>query len=244
MPNDGLFLHFLIEELANTIKGGKINKIIEPSNLDIVFQIRNQGTNHNLFISGSLDLPRIYLSSEKHTSIEVPKNFCVLLRKYIERGVITNITQIENDRIIVFDVVANDELGDSKNYKLIFELMGRNSNLILINDDNLVIDAMRKVPPSDDTNRIILPKSCYNYPSSNNQINPFKLGDDIIDLSILQGVSKQVQTSLEISKMVKSPINISSNSWTASINKTFSKSISYSNSDYLPIFPASSNYIF
>lgn len=196
MPYDGVFLHFLTEEFKTKLVGRKINKIIEPNNLDIVLQVRtktnsNEHKHEQLLISSSLDMPRMYLTDEKFTSLDVPKNFCILLRKYIERGIIKDIYQIQNDRIIVFEVEGYSELGDATFYKLIVELMGRNSNVILVDSKNSIIDAMRKVPPSEDGGRLVLPKATYVYPLQENKVNPFTLDENSrVDFSRLEGCSK------------------------------------------------------
>lgn len=84
MPYDGILIHFLISELSEKLVGGKINKIIEPSSLDLCLQIRsknqtdNKIKNYQLFISSSLDMPRIYLTDRKISSFESPKNFCMV----------------------------------------------------------------------------------------------------------------------------------------------------------------------
>ena len=91
MPYDGILIHFL------KLVGGKINKIIEPNALDLCLQIRSkdqtdkQIKNYQLFISSSLDMPRIYLTTRKISSFESPKNFCMVLSKYLERGIISKI---------------------------------------------------------------------------------------------------------------------------------------------------------
>lgn len=196
MPYDGVFIHFLTNELREKLIGKKINKVIEPNNLDIILQVRtkdefNQSKNEQLLISSSLDMPRLYLTDEKFASLEVPKNFCVILRKYIERGIINDIYQVRNDRVIVFKIEGYSELGDVTFYQLIIELMGRNSNIILTDDENIIIDAMRKVPPSDDGGRLILPKAKYVYPLRENMIDPFSLDENAtIDFSVLEGCSK------------------------------------------------------
>ena len=212
MPCDGLFLHYLVHELSQKLTGGKIQKIQEPSSLDLVFQVRANKENYNLFLSSSLDMPRIHLSSQKFSSIDIPKNFCVILRKHIERGFIKSISQLRNDRVIIFEIEATTELGDLEDYKLIVEIMGRNSNIILINNENIIVDAMRKVPPSEDTNRIILSKATYVFPSNNGYLNPFEINDSSITLDSLEGLSKQVKSSIldsstNIIDYLKNPIN-------------------------------------
>ena len=88
MPFDGVFIHFLVQELKDNLVGKRINKIVQPNMLDIVFQFKANSVQKQLLISSSLDMPRIYFTDEKVTSLDIPKNFCVMLRKYIERGII------------------------------------------------------------------------------------------------------------------------------------------------------------
>lgn len=204
MPCDGVFIHYLTDELSSILTGGKINKIIEPSSLDIILQVRSKNDggkiqNHQLLISSSLDMPRVYLTNKKVTSLDVPKNFCMVLRKYIERGIILSITQYHNDRLILIKIASNNELGDSSIFTLAIELMGRNSNVILINEENIIIDAMRKLPPNEDVTRLIIPRATYEYPTSSTNINPFLLdkNDVTYDETLLEGVSKQVRYTLK-----------------------------------------------
>lgn len=96
-----------------------------------------------------------------------------MLRKYIERGIIKDIFQVGNDRVIIFKIESYSELGDLLNYQLSFELMGRNSNLMLIDNNNCIIDAIRKIPPSVESNRLIIPHAPYVYPTRDDAINPF-----------------------------------------------------------------------
>ncbi len=190
MPYDGIFIHFLVSELRTELLGSKVNKISETDTLDIILQMRFKGVNKHLLISTSLDMPRLYLTSHKVESVDVPKNFCMVLRKYLDRSILEDILQFTNDRIIIFKFSSTSELGDNLEYRLIVELMGRNSNIILVNNDNIIIDAMRKLPPSDTVTRIILPKAIYQYPICKTTLNPFLVDRDFNDLEALQGVSK------------------------------------------------------
>lgn len=211
MPFDGVFIHFLVQELKDKLVGKRINKIVQPNMLDIVFQFKSNGNQEQLLISSSLDMPRIYLTNEKVTSLDIPKNFCVMLRKYIARGFIKNIFQVGNDRIIMFDIESYSELGDLLNYKLVFELMGRNSNLLLIDNNNYIIDAIRKIPPSVESNRLIIPHALYVYPTRDNMINPFLINNNTdVDFSMLEGCSKlmlnECNNTSELIKYLNIPI--------------------------------------
>lgn len=190
MSVDGIFTHYLVKEFNDCIYKAKINKIYQPNPLEIVMQLRNQNKTYQLLLSASLDASRIYLTNQNFVNPATPGNFCMLLRKYIERGIITSIKQFENDRLIEFVINTFNELGDNVNYRLILELMGRNSNVILINDENKIIDAIRKLPPSDNNLRFIIPKANYEYPTQD-KINPFNV-DDIINLDMVQGLSKNL----------------------------------------------------
>ena len=200
MSIDGCFIHYLTTELNKEILNFKINKIYQPAPLEIVLQLRGKNetgliVNKQLLISSKLDHPRIHLLTKKISNPEVPNNFCMLLRKYIERGVIKEIKQYQNDRLIELHINAYNELDDENTYILIFEIMGRNSNIILLNSENTIIDALRKLPPSFDNLRTIIPHAKYNYPSSTKSINPFNKEIPLL-LDNLQGVSKQLLNTL------------------------------------------------
>lgn len=217
MPIDGCFIHYLTNELNNEILNYKINKIHQPAPLEIVLQLRGKNetgliVNKQLLISSKLDSPRIHLLSKKISNPEIPNNFCMLLRKYIERGIINKIVQHQNDRLIELHINAYNELEDENSYILIFEIMGRNSNIILLNSDFIIIDALRKLPPSFDNLRTIIPHAKYRYPESNKQINPF-IDEIPLLLDGVQGVSKQLSNTLneleinQIKEFLNQPIN-------------------------------------
>ena len=200
MSIDGCFIHYLTTELNQEILNFKINKIYQPAPLEIVLQLRGKNetgliVNKQLLISSKLDHPRIHLLTKKISNPEVPNNFCMLLRKYIERGVIKEIKQYQNDRLIELHINAYNELDDENTFILIFEIMGRNSNIILLNSENTIIDALRKLPPSFDNLRTIIPHAKYNYPSSTKSINPFNKEIPLL-LDNLQGISKQLLNTL------------------------------------------------
>ncbi len=196
MSIDGIFVHYLTSEFNQSLSKAKINKIYQPNPLEIVMQLRNNNNTYQLLISASLDASRIYLTNQTFVNPAIPGNFCMLLRKYIERGIITSINQYKNDRLIEININTFNEMGDNVNYKLILELMGRNSNVILINEFNQIIDAIRKLPPSDTNDRFIIPKANYEYPKQSDKIDPFTNLDDSINISSFQGIAKNIQNEI------------------------------------------------
>lgn len=203
MPLDGTFLHFLTSELNEEMGGFKINKIYQPSFNEILIQARGKNkegvfVSKDLYISCSLDKPKIYITTKKHNNPDVPLNFTMLLRKYIDRGIIRSFEQHSNDRILKIIVDASNELGDSKTFIIIFELMGRNSNIVLVNENYQIIDAIRKFVPSDSNTRTIIPKAMYEFPSKTGMINPFEIEEiKEEDYSNLEGCAKILQNELK-----------------------------------------------
>ena len=191
MPIDGFFVHHLVNELSPTVNNSLITKIYQPSKSELVFQIRNNYQNHQLYFNVDFDYPRVYLSGKKYVNPNLPFNFCMLLRKYLERGIIEKIEQVENDRVICLTINSYNEMEDSTSFKLIFELTGRNSNLVLVNSDDIIIDSIRKYPPSDTNSRYIIPKAKYLYPESK-QINPFNASSDTY-FNELEGCGKDLK---------------------------------------------------
>ena len=195
MSMDGIFVHYLTYEFNNTILKAKINKIYQPNPLEILLQLRTSNQTFQLLISASLDSSRIYLTKQAFENPQVPGNFCMILRKYIERGIITSISQYQNDRLIIFTINTYNEMGDNADYRLIIEIMGRNSNVILINEDNKIIDSIRRVPPTENNNRYIIPKATYVFPIQNDLLNPFEV-DDSYPMANYQGIAKVIQNEI------------------------------------------------
>lgn len=195
MSMDGIFVHYLTDEFNNTILKAKINKIYQPNPLEILLQLRTSNQTFQLLISASLDSSRIYLTKQAFENPQVPGNFCMILRKYIERGIITSISQYQNDRLIIFTINTYNEMGDNADYRLIVEIMGRNSNVILINEDNKIIDSIRRVPPTENNNRYIIPKATYVFPIQNDLLNPFEV-DVSYPMTNYQGIAKVIQNEI------------------------------------------------
>ena len=154
MPIDGLFIHHLVNELK-TLENGKINRINQISPTDFIFVVRSNGTNYNLFITIHTELAHINLTNRLYEADSNPTNLTVLLRKYLENGVIKRLFQVDNDRIICINVSKFDEIGDRIDVKLYLELMGRHSNLVLCVNDKIVT-AYKYVNPFESENRTVL----------------------------------------------------------------------------------------
>lgn len=184
MPLDGLLINKLIFEL-NPLVGGRIQKISQVGNNDFLFVIHKY-QNFKLFISLDRNQYRIALTNKEYQSPENPTMFTMLLRKHFEGGILTNIIQHELDRIITLEIEKLNEFGDNKFKKCVLELMGKNSNLILLDNSNQIIDSFKHIGVSQE-GQTILPKATYNYPNQN-KYNAFLLGKKELETIFLEKV--------------------------------------------------------
>ena len=182
MALDGLVIHSIVDELNNKLLGGKIDKVYQPENDEVVLHIRNNKENFKLVLSCSASNPRVYLASnyKKENPINAPM-FCMLFRKYIQGGNIVSVSQVGFERIIKISVESLDELKEKTTKDIIIEIMGRHSNIILTHSlDNKIIDSAKRIPPSVSRVRQVLPGQTYILPPAQDKLNPI----DNIDINL------------------------------------------------------------
>ena len=172
MPMDGVMLGFVARELDDTLKDGRIDRVIQPERDEIHLLIRAKGQNHRLVLSASANAARIHLSAHSKTGPMEPPMFCMLLRKYLASGRVQAVRRVAGDRIVEIDVQALSELGDQVVRTLIIEIMGRHSNIILRGGDGRIIDAARHIGEDISRVRQVLPGLPYAYPPSQGKLNP------------------------------------------------------------------------
>jgi predicted ribosome quality control (RQC) complex YloA/Tae2 family protein len=174
MSFDGNIVRKITQELRETLITGRINKIYQLSKYDLLFNINSPEGKKQLLISNSPAYSRIHLTEMNYEKPDTPPTFCMFLRKHLEGGIIKDIIQITNDRVIVFLVQSRNELGDLTSKKFILEVMGRHSNIIIADENNKILEAIKHVMPFDGKDRTIYPGAIYEFPSSS-KINPFDI---------------------------------------------------------------------
>ena len=174
MALDGLVVHSLSHELHTKLVGGKVDKVHQPENDELVLYIRNNKESFKLVLSSSASNPRVYIANDykKENPIKAPM-FCMLFRKYIQGGIITEISQINFERIIKISVESFDELKEKTTKDIYIEIMGRHSNIILVQNSK-IIDSIKRIPPSVSRVRQLLPNMTYELPPAQDKINPIK----------------------------------------------------------------------
>lgn len=167
MSFDGLVLKAVVSELNTCLIGGKVQKVYQPSADEVLISIYANNLSYALALNVSSNFYSAYLTTSKKENPLVAPNFCMLLRKHITNYKITNISTINQERILVIDLADSDDEYVSINKKLIVELMGKHSNIMLLDDTNAIIDALKHFSTSDGAYRNILPHTQYILPASN-----------------------------------------------------------------------------
>ncbi|MEH7177238.1 Rqc2 family fibronectin-binding protein [Neobacillus vireti] len=179
MSFDGLFTKAMVQELSLSLKGGRINKVHQPYKNEVILTIRANGVNQKLLFSAHPSYARVQLTNEAYDNPSEPPMFCMLLRKHIEGYILEDVYQVENDRMIIFEIKGRNEIGDVSYKQVIIEIMGRHSNIVLIDKSrNMILDSIKHVSFAVNSHRAILPGQPYIFPPEQNKQNPFLAVED------------------------------------------------------------------
>lgn len=179
MSFDGVVTKAVTEELQDQLTNGRIVKIYQPTSTEILLTFRNKRKNHVLLISIHPTYSRLHLTEHEFTNPKEPPMFCMVLRKHLTSSTLEQIEQNELERMITFKLKARDEIGDLSYKYLMVELMGKHSNVILLDEDqNKVIDSLKHVPSFQNRHRTILPGSEYKLPPAQHKENPLSIDGD------------------------------------------------------------------
>ncbi|WP_026566407.1 Rqc2 family fibronectin-binding protein [Bacillus sp. UNC41MFS5] len=179
MSFDGLFTKAMVDELVRSLKGGRINKVHQPYKNEMILTIRANGVNQKLLLSAHPSYARVQFTEEAYDNPSEPPMFCMLLRKHIEGYILEDIYQKETDRMIVLEIKGRNEIGDISYKQLIIEIMGRHSNIVLVDKSrNIILDSIKHVSFAVNSHRAIMPGQPYVFPPEQHKQNPFHCGQD------------------------------------------------------------------
>ena len=179
MSFDGFFLHHMVEELRRELVNGRIQKINQPFEQELVLQIRSNRQSHRLLLSAHPVFGRIQLTQTTFENPAQPSTFIMVLRKYLQGALIESIEQVENDRIVEITVSNKNEIGDHIQATLIIEIMGKHSNILLVDkSSHKILEVIKHVGFSQNSYRTLLPGSTYIAPPSTDALNPFTVKDE------------------------------------------------------------------
>ena len=211
MSFDGFFLHHMVEELRTELVNGRIQKINQPFEQELVLQIRSNRKSHRLLLSAHPVFGRIQLTESTFENPAQPSTFIMVLRKYLQGAVIESIEQIENDRIVEITVSNKNEIGDHIQATLIIEIMGKHSNILLVDkSSHKILEVIKHIGFSQNSYRTLLPGATYIAPPSTEALNPFMVKDEkLFEIlqtqeltaknlqNLFQGLGRDTATELE-----------------------------------------------
>lgn len=176
MAFDGIVTYALVNELKETLINGRVNKIYQPTSTEVALTIRNNRKNHVLLFSIHPSYARFSLTHDEYRNPDEPPMYCMVLRKYLTGAILESITQDNLERVVSFEFKTRNEIGDESRHTLVVEIMGRHSNLILLNSDKTkILDALKHIPTFQNRHRTILPGADYLRPPEQNKSNPLDI---------------------------------------------------------------------
>ncbi len=193
MALDGISIHALVDEFNELLLGGKINKISQPEREELLITVNTSSGNKRLLISANASLPFMYITEDNKPSPATAPGFCMLLRKHIGAGRIVEISQMGLERAVCFKIQHLNEMGDITFKYLYVEIMGKHSNIIFCNEDNMILDSIKHVPSSVSSVREVLPGRDYFIPPQEGKINPFDCTEDYFKNTVLKKSSSLYQ---------------------------------------------------
>lgn len=182
MPFDGIVTQCVVEELKQQVMGGRIEKVFQPEADEIVLNIRANTKNMKLVLSASPSYPRIHVTTAVKENPAAPPMFCMLLRKHIAGGKIMDVEFHDFERMISLGIEAVNEMGDLTRKTLIIEIMGKHSNIILVNEQNRIIDAIKHIDNEISSVREVMPARPYVLPPAQDKESPL-MADPAVLLS-------------------------------------------------------------
>ena len=206
MALDGITLGLINKEISQYIIGSKVEKIYQSSKCELVFVLRTRAGAYRLYMSAQAISPRIHLTSYNPENPAQPPMLCMLFRKRLVGATLKSITQISCDRVLELHFDATNEIGDRQLLKLYIEIMAQRSNIVLTDENDIIIDAVKRVDETKSTYREILPGGKYLLPPSQNKVNLLETsGGEIVPL-IAENKNQRLSSAILGTVLGVSPI--------------------------------------
>ena len=186
MALDGISIHALVHEFNQNLLNGKINKISQPEREELLITVNTADGNKRLLISANASLPFMYITKDNKPAPAQAPGFCMLLRKHIGAGRIIEISQMGLERVVRFKIQHLNEMGDITFKYLYVEIMGKHSNIIFCNEENMILDSIKHIPSSVSSVREVLPGRDYFIPAQEGKINPLESTEDFFKSKVLK----------------------------------------------------------
>lgn len=172
MPFDGIVTKCIVNELNELLSGGRVDKVFQPEADEVVLLVRSKGQNYRLVASANANYPRLHITAAQKENPQTPPVFCMLMRKHLSGGKLLNIRFHDYERVISINIESVNELGDLSVKRLVVEIMGKHSNIILLNSEDKIIDSVKHVDSDISSVREVMPARPYILPPAQNKELP------------------------------------------------------------------------
>ena len=218
MAFDGITVSAIKAEIEDKILGGRIDKVYQPEKDEIILGIRSMGQAYKLLLTSNASNPKFHFTQTNPSNPMTPPLFCMVMRKHLQSGKIIKIEQPDFDRILNIYVESLNELGDYSVKKLVFEIMGRHSNIILTDENNTILDCIKHIGHDTSSVREVLPGREYTLPPSQGKINTLELDNNNFNEVLENNPSFEIQSVIYKNYTGISPIAASEICYRANVN--------------------------
>ena len=218
MAFDGITVSAIKAEIEDKILGGRIDKVYQPEKDEIILGIRSMGQAYKLLLTSNASNPKFHFTQTNPSNPMTPPLFCMVMRKHLQSGKIIKIEQPDFDRILNIYVESLNELGDYSVKKLVLEIMGRHSNIILTDENNTILDCIKHIGHDTSSVREVLPGREYTLPPSQGQINTLELDNNNFNEVLENNPSFEIQSVIYKNYTGISPIAASEICYRANVN--------------------------
>lgn len=199
MSLDGIFLHALKNEIETKALESRVEKVHQPTREEVILHLRSKNGGLKLLLTAKADAPRIHFTKHLPENPAVPPMFCVLLRKYLNGARLVGVKQAGLERILTLEFESTNELGDKIYPKLLIEIMARHSNIILVDENEKIVDAIKRVDFTKSSVREILPGLPYILPPAQEKL-------DLLECSLSEAAEKMIAIDKRVSKAAQTVI--------------------------------------
>ena len=218
MAFDGITVSAIKAEIEDKILGGRIDKVYQPEKDEIILGIRSMGQAYKLLLTSNASNPKFHFTQTNPSNPMTPPLFCMVMRKHLQSGKIIKIEQPDFDRILNIYVESLNELGDYSVKKLVLEIMGRHSNIILTDENNTILDCIKHIGHDTSSVREVLPGREYTLPPSQGKINTLELDNNNFNEVLENNPSFEIQSVIYKNYTGISPITASEICYRANVN--------------------------
>lgn len=218
MAFDGITVSAIKAEIEDKILGGRIDKVYQPEKDEIILGIRSMGQAYKLLLTSNASNPKFHFTQTNPSNPMTPPLFCMVMRKHLQSGKIIKIEQPDFDRILNIYVESLNELGDYSVKKLVLEIMGRHSNIILTDENNTILDCIKHIGHDTSSVREVLPGREYTLPPSQGKINTLELDNNNFKEVLGNSPSFEIQSVIYKNYTGISPIAASEICYRANVN--------------------------